>query len=121
MSELPLPPSFDPGRVGAVWAVAYGERAQEAEAWARRHGIRAAAGDERRICLLCVDCQNTFCAPGFELFVGGRSGRGEQLHGSHICSAPQGGVKRLGARAPGAAAQLPASLAWISGAVQRPP
>lgn len=72
---LPLPPHFDPGRVGEVWRVPYGERAAQAEEWARAHGLAPAAGDEPRICLLAVDVQNTFCAPGFELFVGGRSGR----------------------------------------------
>ena len=30
-----------------------------------------AAGDSFRLCLLAVDCQNTFCTPGFELFVPG--------------------------------------------------
>ena len=86
MSELPLPASFDPGRVGEVWRVPYDERARDAEAWARRHGIRAAAEDERRVCLLCVDCQNTFCTPGFELFVGGRSGRGAVDDVARLCS-----------------------------------
>ncbi len=49
----------------------YGERAAGAEAWAARHGLRAARDDERRTCLLIVDAQNTFCTPGFELFVPG--------------------------------------------------
>jgi nicotinamidase-related amidase len=56
--------------------VPYEDRAAEAEAWAAKHGIAPAAEDERRVCLVCIDCQNTFCLPGFELFVGGRSGRG---------------------------------------------
>jgi nicotinamidase-related amidase len=30
-----------------------------------------ASSDRVRVCLLAVDCQNTFCAPGFELFVPG--------------------------------------------------
>jgi nicotinamidase-related amidase len=83
---LPLPPSFDPARAGEVWHVPYGERAQDAEHWARRHGIRAAAEDDPRICLLCVDCQNTFCSPGFELYVGGRSGRGAVEDSARLCS-----------------------------------
>jgi nicotinamidase-related amidase len=75
VSELPVPSHFDPARAGEVWRVPYQERAAEAEAWASAHGVPAAAGDELRICLVCVDVQNTFCIPGFELFVGGRSGR----------------------------------------------
>ncbi|MCC6223139.1 MAG: isochorismatase [Thermoleophilia bacterium] len=72
---LPLPPHFDPGRAGEVWRVPYAERAAQAEEWAGAHRIGPAAADEPRVCLLAIDVQNTFCAPGFELFVGGRSGR----------------------------------------------
>jgi nicotinamidase-related amidase len=57
--------------VGEVWRVPYEERAREAEAWAQEHGISRAAADRLRICLLAVDVQNTFCTPGFELFVPG--------------------------------------------------
>jgi nicotinamidase-related amidase len=51
--------------------VDYEQRAKEAEGWARRHGVTPARDDSRRICLLAVDVQNTFCTPGFELFVPG--------------------------------------------------
>jgi nicotinamidase-related amidase len=74
--ELPIPPHFNPDRVGEVWRIPYQERAEEAEEWAQRNKINPAAEDRFRICLLPVDVQNTFCIPGFELFVGGRSGTG---------------------------------------------
>jgi nicotinamidase-related amidase len=51
--------------------VPYEERADQAEEWVRRHGIGPARDDARRICLVVVDAQNTFCTPGFELFVPG--------------------------------------------------
>jgi nicotinamidase-related amidase len=57
--------------VGEVWRVPYEERAGEAGAWAKEHGLSAAAQDRLRICLVAVDVQNTFCIPGFELFVPG--------------------------------------------------
>jgi nicotinamidase-related amidase len=57
--------------VPEVWRVDYEARAVEAAEWAERHGLRPAAEDELRVCLLAVDCQNTFCTPGFELFVPG--------------------------------------------------
>ena len=38
--------------------------------------MTAAADDSFRVCLLAVDVQNTFCIPGYELFVAGRSGWG---------------------------------------------
>ena len=68
---LPRPPHFDPARMGEVWRVDYQALAAEAAEWASRHGIGPAAGDSFRTCLLAVDCQNTFCTPGFELFVPG--------------------------------------------------
>ncbi len=68
---MTLPPHFRPERVGEVWKVDYEERASNAEAWARKEGIRPAAEDRFRICLVAVDIQNTFCTPGFELFVPG--------------------------------------------------
>jgi nicotinamidase-related amidase len=74
--DLPQPPFFDPSAAGRVYRVPYRERAQEAEAWAARHGIHPAGEDEQRVALLLVDVQNTFCLPEHELFVAGRSGRG---------------------------------------------
>jgi nicotinamidase-related amidase len=69
--ELPLPPHWDPSRVEEVWRVPYEQRALEAELWARQHGLAPARDDSTRIALLAVDTQNTFCTPGFELFVPG--------------------------------------------------
>ena len=39
----------------SVWRVPYDERAAEADAWAREHGIPPATADGRRTCLLLVD------------------------------------------------------------------
>src|SRR5208337_4428163 len=75
-TELPIPSHFNPDRVGEVWRIPYQERAEGAEKWAQQNKIKPAADDRFRICLLPVDVQNTFCIPGFELFVGGRSGTG---------------------------------------------
>ena len=83
--ELPIPAHFDPGRVDAVWRVPYDARAREASAWAERHRIRPAAGDSFRLCLLAGDVQNTFCVPGFELFVAGRSGTGAVDDNRRLC------------------------------------
>jgi nicotinamidase-related amidase len=73
---LPLPPHWDPERVGEVWRVDYGARFEDAGRWREEHGIAGAASDRFRIALVVVDVQNTFCTPGFELFVAGRSGTG---------------------------------------------
>ena len=86
MRELPIPPHFDPERVGQVWRVPYQERAAQAASWAQAHGIRPAEEDRLRICLVVVDVQNTFCVPGFELFVGGRSGSGAVDDNRRLCA-----------------------------------
>jgi nicotinamidase-related amidase len=83
--ELPLPPHFDPARVGEVWRVPYEERAREASSWASEHGLGRAAEDDFRLCLLAVDIQNTFCIREFELFVGGRSGTGAVDDNRRLC------------------------------------
>ena len=73
---LPLPPHWNPDRVGEVWRVDYAARFEDAERWRAEHGVRPAADDRLRVALVVVDMQNTFCSPGFELFVAGRSGTG---------------------------------------------
>jgi nicotinamidase-related amidase len=83
--ELPIPPHFDPDKVGEVWRVSYQQRAEEAERWARQHHILPAANDRFKICLVAVDVQNAFCIPGFELFVGGRSGTGAVDDNRRLC------------------------------------
>lgn len=83
--ELPIPPHFDPLTVEEVWPVPYQERAQAAEAWAKQYNIEPASGDAVRLCLMPIDVQNTFCIPGFELFVSGRSGRGAVDDNIRLC------------------------------------
>jgi nicotinamidase-related amidase len=83
--ELPLPAHFAPDRVVEVWRVPYEERAAEAERWARDHSVSRASDDVFRTCLVAVDCQNTFCTPGFELFVAGRSGTGAVDDSRRLC------------------------------------
>ena len=85
-AELPLPEHFAPEKVGEVFRTPYQQRAAEAAEWARRHAIGPAASDRRRIALLLVDVQNTFCLPGFELFVSGRSGTGAVDDNRRLCA-----------------------------------
>ena len=75
-SELPIPSFFNPDRVGEVWRVPYQERAGDAVKWQSKHGIGASAKDAFRVCLMLIDIQNTFCIPGYELYVGGATGNG---------------------------------------------
>jgi hypothetical protein len=84
-TELPIPPHFDPAKVGQVWKVPYQQRAAEAEQWAKQHNIQPAADDKSKLALVGVDVQNTFCQPDFELYVGGRSGTGAIDDNRRLC------------------------------------
>jgi nicotinamidase-related amidase len=83
--ELPVPAHYEPARVGEIWRVPYQERAVEAEQWTIQHAIRPSAEDSFRVSLLLVDVQNTFCIPGFEFYVGGRSGLGAVEDNRRLC------------------------------------
>jgi nicotinamidase-related amidase len=85
MNNLPIPDFFDANKVGSVWRIPYEERAKQARDWARRHAIQPASISSTFSWLLLIDAQNTFCIPEFELFVGGRSGRGALDDNARLC------------------------------------
>jgi len=85
MSQLPIPEFFDAARVGEIWKVDYAARAEQARAFALQHDLKPAATSSERISLMLIDVQNTFCMPGFELFVGGRSGNGAVEDNIRLC------------------------------------
>jgi nicotinamidase-related amidase len=84
-NQIPIPPFFNPEKVGEVWLVPYQQRATDARDWAKQHHITPASQDKKRICLLLIDVQNTFCIPEFELFVGGKSGIGAVEDNQRLC------------------------------------
>ena len=73
---LPLPPVYTPDRADQIWEPRFTEIEKAAEAWARQHTIAPANQDKVRVALVPIDVQNSFCIPGYELFVAGRSGQG---------------------------------------------
>src|SRR5215211_5739512 len=84
-SPLPIPDFFDSSRVGSVWRIPYEERAKQARDWAVLHKLEPASADSTRTWLMLIDVQNTFCIPEFELYVGGRSGRGAMEDNVRLC------------------------------------
>ena len=84
-SQLPIPDFFDARSVGTVWRVPYEERARQARDWAAQHEIQPASADSTKTWLMLIDVQNTFCIPEFELYVGGRSGRGAVDDNRRLC------------------------------------
>ena len=85
MTQLPIPDFFDSARVGEIWKVDYAARAADAKTFALQHDLKPASASTERISLLLIDAQNTFCIPGFELFVGGRSGNGAVEDNARLC------------------------------------
>jgi len=85
MTDIPIPSFFDPARVGEVWKVDYVARAEDARQYALQHDLKPASASTERISLWIVDAQNTFCIPGYELFVGGRSGRAAVEDNVRLC------------------------------------
>ena len=83
--ETPIPAHFNPNKVAEVWRVPYQELAKSAPEWSRQHGIKPAVCDRFKVCLVAVDVQNTFCIPGFELYVGGRTGMGAVDDNRRLC------------------------------------
>lgn len=83
--ELPVPAHYNPDSAGKVWKVNFAELAKDAYAWAKQYNIKPSSQDKFKVCLLIVDMQNTFCAPDFELFAAGRSGRGAVGDTQRLC------------------------------------
>lgn len=83
--QLPIPDFFDAQKVGNVWRIPYEDRARQATDWARQYGLQPASADSAKIWLMLIDVQNTFCIPDFELYVGGRTGRGAVEDNARLC------------------------------------
>lgn len=71
-TALPLPTLYNSANVADTnrW-LDYGSIADEAVGYRKLHGLRPAHQDRKRIGLLNIDCQVTFCHPQGELSVGG--------------------------------------------------
>ena len=82
---LPIPPHFNPEKVGEAWKVPYQMRASTAKLWAEKHDIAPASRDTFKTSLIAIDVQNTFCIQGFELFVAGRTGNGAVEDNRRLC------------------------------------
>ncbi len=83
--EIPIPSHYDPEKVGQVWKVNYEKIAGNAEKWQEKYELKPSGSDKKKILLLLVDVQNTFCTPGFELFVAGRSGMAAVEDNKRLC------------------------------------
>src|SRR5687767_10000260 len=122
---LPLPPHFDSASVSKLWKVPYQARATEANAWAKKHSILPAARDKKRVCLMLIDVQNTFCLPDFELFVGGRSGTGAVDDNQRLCKFIYQNMQRISEIDPTmdthTAMQIFHPMFWINDAGDNPP
>jgi nicotinamidase-related amidase len=124
VTQLPIPPHFNPKTVGEVWRVPYQQMAVEAREWAKKHNIQPASEDKTQICLLLIDIQNTFCIPDFELFVGGRSGTGAVDDNRRLCEFIYRNLGAISAIAPTldthTVMQIFHPIFWINAAGEHP-
>jgi nicotinamidase-related amidase len=124
ITQLPIPTYFEPEGVGKVWRVPYQERAAQASDWAKKYNIKPAVEDKTRICLLLVDVQNTFCIPGFELFVSGQSGTGAVDDNRRLCEFIYRNLDAISAIAPTldthTAMQIFHPVFWVNEAEEHP-
>lgn len=71
---LPIPDFVNLETITELRSVPYQFVQNQAVKYKAQHNIINVSQNSPRIGLLLVDVQNTFCLPGFELYVGGRSG-----------------------------------------------
>lgn len=83
--QISIPSLYSPQKVSEVWRVPYQQVFAQAREWADAHQLTPSTQDEFKLHLFLVDVQNTFCIPGFELFVSGRSGTGAVEDNRRLC------------------------------------
>lgn len=71
MRTFNIPSHYDANKADQVFRVEYQTLAASATAYKKAENISNAATDKYKIALMPIDMQNTFCIPGFELFVPG--------------------------------------------------
>jgi len=71
MKTFIIPKHYDASKADQVYKIDYQNLAIDAMAYKATNAISDAATDKFKIALMPIDVQNTFCIPGFELFVGG--------------------------------------------------
>jgi len=70
-NELPIPDHFSPLNATKLMNINYQALAVSAKSWAKTHSLSPSATDSLKLCLMAIDCQNTFCLPTGQLYVAG--------------------------------------------------
>jgi len=84
-TELPIPEHFDRKKADSVCRVDYSMISELAVEWKNKYQILPSSKDKKKTCLFLIDVQNTFCIPGFELFVAGRDQLGAVKDNIRLC------------------------------------
>ncbi len=71
MKKFSIPKHYDASKADQVYKISYQNLAGDALVYKTNNVISDAATDKFKIALMPIDVQNTFCIPGYELFVGG--------------------------------------------------
>jgi nicotinamidase-related amidase len=79
MKHLPTPTFVDFTKKDHVYRINYAGIANDALAFKQAHGVSNSKTDKLKVAVMMIDAQNTFCIPGFELFVQGAPDDNERL------------------------------------------
>jgi nicotinamidase-related amidase len=79
MKQFQIPSFFDTTNKDKVYRINYAGIANDAVVYKNAADISNAVKDKLKVALMIIDAQNTFCIPGFELFVSGAPDDNERL------------------------------------------
>lgn len=71
MKKFEIPGFFNPKNADQVYRVPYQNITEDAANYRDKNKVANASGDALKVALMPIDVQNTFCIPGYELFVQG--------------------------------------------------
>ncbi len=71
MKQFQIPSFFDRTNATKIYPISYGKLAKDGNDFAKSNGIKPGSADKKKIGLMIIDAQNTFCHPQGELFVAG--------------------------------------------------
>ena len=83
---LAAPKHYYESKIDKVFCINYQQLQEDAIQYKKKYSINNAISDKEKVCLLLIDVQNTFCIPGYPLFVGGKGGKDAVIDNMRLCS-----------------------------------
>ena len=83
---MKVPSFFNPNNSSKLYGCDYEEVAAKAIEFRNFNNIQPTSKDKKKVSVVMIDNQNTFCLPNGQLYVGGRSGFGAVDNSNNTCS-----------------------------------